>query len=184
MLVKDLLTKVRLRVGDMQSSKYSDYEMLQSLNDAMKMLWIALAENFSSIPRSRREIKLVNGSAPLPENFYSLVSISDGAHVDGFRIRGSGGESVTLVYNIIPPDLTLQTSDIAYSDDDIACLDTDPLVPAYKLLPPAVGLDMAEITAAIMQGNTSAAVSIAQSTAKRISQKREYAAIPDRRHFS
>jgi hypothetical protein len=182
MRVKDLLTKIRLRVGDMQGTKYSDYEALSSLNDAMKMLWIALAENYSSIPRVKKEITLVNGDAPLPGNFYSLVSISEGACVDGFRVKGDGGKA-TLVYNFIPPALTTDSEDIAFSDDDIAYSDTDPLVPGYAMAVPAISLDLVEIAAAVIQGNTQAAASVAASTAKRISQKREYAKIPDRRPF-
>jgi hypothetical protein len=182
MRVRDLLTKIRLRTGDMQGAKYSDYEVLESLNDAMKMLWIALAENFSSVPRVKKEITLVNGDATLPENFYSLVSISEGAYIDGFRVRGEG-KSATLVYNAIPPALTLEADDIAFSDDDIAYSDTDPLVPWHALAVPAISLDMVEIAAAIMQGQTESAAKMAMSTAKRISQKREYAKIPDRRPF-
>ena len=177
----ELLTKIRLRVGDMQGARYSDWEALSALNDAMRMLWIALAENFSSIPRVKKELTLINGSAPLPKGFYSLVSISEGAYVDGFRVKGEG--KATLVYNCIPPAVAEGTDDIAFSDDDIACLDTDPLVPGHSLAVPAISLDLTEIAAAVMQGQTEAAANIAASSAKRISQKREYARIPDRRPF-
>jgi hypothetical protein len=180
--VKELLTKIRLRVGDMQGAKYSDYEALGSLNDAMKMLWIALAENYSTIPRVRKEITLVDGRAPLPEDFYSLVSISGGARVDGFLVRG-GGEKATLVYNIIPPGLTEGSDDIAFSDGDKAYSDTDPLVPGHAMAAPAISLDLVEIAAAAMQGDTPTAAAIAAATARRISQKREHAKIPDRRPF-
>ena len=39
-------TKIRLRVGDMQKTRFSDYEILSALNDAMSMLWVALAEKW------------------------------------------------------------------------------------------------------------------------------------------
>jgi hypothetical protein len=182
--VSGLMTKVRLRVSDMQRTRYSDYQILSALNDAMKMLWIALAEHFSSIPRVTRKISLIFGTAALPENYYSLVSISDGARVDGFVIRGAGSDTVTLVYNAIPPELTLEAGDIAFSDDDIACEDTDPLVPGYALLSPAVALDMTEITAAIIRDDMDGAAAVAKSSAYRISQQREYAGIPDWTPFS
>ena len=54
--VRLLLTKLRLRLEDMQRTKFSDYELLSALSDAWSMLWIALAENFSTLPRKTVEI--------------------------------------------------------------------------------------------------------------------------------
>jgi hypothetical protein len=178
--VKELLTKLRLRISDMQKTKFSDYELFSALNDAMLMLWITLAENFSSIPRRKVKLTLVNGAASLPRNYYSLVWISPGAIVDGFSVKGEGG-TAELEYNSCAPRL-VTTEDIAYSDTDIAFLDDDPLVPIAPVLK-AVSLDLVEIAAAITQGQTEAAAQIAKSTAARLSQKREYAAIPDTRPF-
>ena len=70
--VRLLLTKLRLRLEDMQRTKFSDYELLSALSDAWSMLWIALAENFSTLPRKTVEVILIGGAAPLPDDFYSL----------------------------------------------------------------------------------------------------------------
>jgi hypothetical protein len=163
MRVADLITRIRLRAGDMQRTRFSGYEMLRAVNDAFKMLWIALAENFSSIPRVKAEIPLVGGTAPLPENYYTLVSISDNARIDGYAIRGEG-ESVTLVYNAIPSELGEES-------------EINDVFPEFEL-------DLTEIASAIAQGNIGGAVSAAAGTARRISQKREYSKIPNWRHFS
>lgn len=80
MLVKadKVLTKIRLRLADMQKVKYADYELLSAMNDARSMLWIAFAENFSSIPQKTIELTLTDGVGPLPDDYYSLVSLTGG----------------------------------------------------------------------------------------------------------
>ena len=175
------MAKTRLRVGDPHGTDYSDYEIVSALNDAIWMLWIALAENHSSIPRTKTEITLANGEATLPNDFYSLVSVS-GAAVDGFVLRGEA-DRAELVYNRAPPMMTATGGDIAFSDGDTACLDTDPLVSGLDLAAPALGLDLVSAAAEIVKGRTEAGAAIAGAAARRISQKREYARVPNKRPF-
>lgn len=167
MLVKadKVLTKIRLRLADMQKVKYADYELLSAMNDARSMLWIAFAENFSSIPQKTIELTLTDGVGPLPDDYYSLVSLTGGV-VDGMTVVGMtvvGGDTANLVYNSVP--MPVETD----GDFDF---------------PLSFMLDLVEIASAIVQGNTDAAVQIAMTSAKRVSQKREYSSIPDTRHFS
>jgi hypothetical protein len=154
--VKKILTRIRLRIGDMQKTRMSDYELTAALNDARTMLWIALGVNYSTIPR--KTVTLGNGAA-LPEDYYSLVSLDRGL-VAGEQIYSDDGGEVKLVYNCIPEE----------AGDDFS-------IPAMLLL------DVTEIAAAIAAGNVSGAAEIASASAQRISQKREYAAIPDREPF-
>jgi hypothetical protein len=152
-----MLTKIRLRTADMQKTRFSDYELTSALNDARTILWIALAERASTIPLKRVEIALSDGRAPLPDDYYSLVSIHGGAvEADGV----TGESTVSLVYNSVPPPATENVD-----------------------IPASLVIDVVEIAAAVAQGQTDTAASIAMASAARVSQKREYAAIPDRRHF-
>lgn len=153
-------TKIRLRVGDMQKTRFSDYEILSALNDAMSMLWVALAENFSRIPQKTVNIVMTDGKAPLPEDYYSLVKKPAGAEIRGMEITGAEGE---LVYNAVP----IPALDMA---DDIR-------------LPLSLLLDCVEVAGAIATGRTDEAASIAGTAARRISQKREISEIPDRVPF-
>lgn len=152
--VRLLLTKLRLRLEDMQRTKFSDYELLSALSDAWSMLWIALAENFSTLPRKTVEVILVGGTAPLPDDFYSLVELGD----------GSTGETARLEYNCVPPPITDSAAEIDF--------------------PTSLVLDLVEVASAVVSGNMTAATETAKSTAARVSQKREYGKIPDIRHFS
>lgn len=160
--VGDLVTRIRLRLADMQGTKFSDYELTMALNDALGMLWIALAENFSTLPRRTAVLMMEGGIAPLPEDFYSLVEVTDG-HVRGSYIESDKGQA-TLVYNALP-------STVDRLDDSVD-------------LPLTLVLDVVEVAAAIAKGESGNAAGIALMGAKRLSQKREVAAIPDTRHFS
>jgi hypothetical protein len=159
----DLLTRVRLRLRDMQKKNFSDYELMIALNDAVQMLWIALAENFSTVPVTKTILPVVGGSAPLPRDFYSLVSLQKGAVVNGFFVE-SDESGVEIEYNRLP----------------------SPAINAGDALeiPVSMILDTVEITAALLTEGTAGAVNVAMSSAQRISEKREYSAIPDWRPFS
>ncbi len=161
--VDRLLTKIRLRLGDMQKVKLSDYELLSALNDARTMLWIALAENFSSIPLKKATLAMTDGSAPLPEGYYSLVELPPGARVVGEAVE-SDDETVTVVYNCVPEHVSSSSEEIS--------------------VPSSLVLDTVEIAAFIAGGNTDAAATTAGNSARRVSQKREYAKLPDWKHFS
>lgn len=160
-----LIVKIRLRLGDMQATQYSDYELLAALSEARQMLWLALAENFSTIPQRTETLALVAGAALLPDDFYSLVCLPPPAYVDGDMVRDEKNPTaeVSLVYNAIPPA-------VAGIDDDVSF--------AGSLL-----MDMTEISYHVAKGEMDAAQGVALSSARRVSQKREMAAIPDTRPF-
>jgi hypothetical protein len=159
----DLMTRMRLRIGDMQKKKLSDYELLIALNNAVRMLWIALAENFSTIPRITAILPIVNGTAPLPKDFYSLASIQKGAAVNGFFVE-SDEPNVEICYNRLP-------SSAANADDAVE-------------IPESMIAETVEAATAVMTGNMESAVNIVAQNAQRVSQKREHAAIPNWRPFS
>jgi hypothetical protein len=146
----------------MQKKVFSDYELMIALNDAVQMLWIALAENFSTMTRTKTILPVVGGSAPLPDDFYSLVSIQEGASVHGLFAE-SDAPNVEIEYNRLPRP--------AVSPKD-----------ALEI-PVSMILDAAEIAAALVTEGTGGAIGIASSCAQRISQKREYSVIPDWRPF-
>jgi hypothetical protein len=220
-----MITKIRLRVGDMQGTKFSDYEVVSALNDARTMLWIALAENFSSIPRRRVNLTLTDGRALLPEDFYSLVEEPCGAEIDGFylvrtrpvRLDDGAEDVIELEYNGLPlpsEDLNYAPGEplfevsaipggvrITYDDyapPGIELFDMWPIEGGVKVIyngvareggddayttPLPLVMDVVEISAYILVGNSDGAAAVAKSTAARVSQKREYARIPNRRPF-
>jgi hypothetical protein len=194
----EMITKIRLRVSDLQKTRYSDYEVLSALNDARTMLWIALAESFSTIPRKRIELTLdADGRAHLPPDYYSLAGISRERRVEGFFVCGPPGVKILLEYNGLP----MPSGDLNYTEPSDPLFEVketpDGAILSYNgvsfpgedgyeeaTTPFSLVLDVVEIAAAILAGNTDAAVSQAASTASRVSGKREHAAIANRRPFS
>lgn len=158
--VHKAIQKVRLKLNDMQSTKYSDYEVLSALNDGRTMLHIALSEHFSRIGQRTVEITAVDGVAQLPDDYYTLVDIG-GGYIVGNEIVGVG-DTATITYHSVPKHL------MEKDNMDI---------------PASLFVDLVEVAKFIVQGDMSSAVSTLQATAKRVSQKREYAAIPDKVHF-
>ena len=160
--VKQLLTKVRLRIKDMQNTKFSDYELLSALNIAVQTLWMALAERFSSLPRLTTILPMENGVAALPKDFYSLVHIQDNAAVDGFFVV-SEEHNVEITYNRLPvPAINI--------DDTVE-------------VPASMVLDVVEMTAALLTQGMGSVINIAMASANRIAQKREHGAIKDQKPF-
>lgn len=160
---RQMVAKIRLRLQDMQKTAFSDYELLSALNDARSMLWMALAENFSGIPRKTLAITLVDGKAPLPDDYYTLVSMPCGACIDGFEIVVPKADTAELVYNAMPVDVHEMADSVS--------------------VPAALMIDLSAIAALIAQGDLENAKNTAMESANRISQKREHAGVPDRRPF-
>ena len=159
-----VLTKIRLRLGDMQKVKFSDYELTSALNDALLILWITLAEKFSRFTKKEAVITLADGRAPLPEDFYTLAAEPDGFQITGDEIVGrADAETATLVYYSLPSPVVLH-------DDDVR-------VP-LSLLP-----EFIEMAASVALCDTERAAGIAESAARRIAMKREIHAIPDKIAF-
>ena len=99
------------------------------------------------------EVILTDGTAPLPDDFYSLVELGD----------GSTKETARLEYNCVPPLITESVAEIDF--------------------PMSLVLDLVEVASAVASGDMSTAMETAKATAARVSQKREYGRIPDIRHF-
>jgi hypothetical protein len=191
-----MTAKIRLRVSDMQRVKYSDYEVLSALNDARTMLWIALAENFSTIPRRRVRLTLTDGRALLPEDFYSLVEEPRGAEICGFHVvRKGGGNIITLEYNGLP----LPSEDLDYITPGTPLFEVRSDAGGATLIyngysfpaeedgtymfttPLSLVMDVVEIAAHVLAGDNASAAQTAQASARRVSQKREYAGMRNMR---
>ena len=129
MTPNDIILAVRmaLEIKDMDAAHYSDYDILQALNEVAAYLYNVLAEQTSSLLDKRTELQKVednNESFVLPDDFLQIVSAYDGdARImepqtkDGelaehnYRIVGAKlytkSKVVTLVYKPFFVDLTI-----------------------------------------------------------------------------
>lgn len=128
MTPNDIILAVRMapEIKDVDAAHYSDYDILQSLNEVAAYLYNTLAEQTSSLLDKRVELQKVEGNDDgfaLPEDFLQIVSAYNGAArvmepqtKDGeltehsYRIVGaklySKSKAVTLVYKPFFVDLT------------------------------------------------------------------------------
>ena len=67
MTVKELLVRVRQRLGDMQKLTFSDEELLFNLNNAMDELCISMSTSFD--PEIIKTITLTTNGFTMPEDF-------------------------------------------------------------------------------------------------------------------
>lgn len=129
MTPNDIILAVRMapEIKDMDAAHYSDYDILQALNEVAAYLYNVLAEQTSSLLDKRTELQKVEDNDEgfvLPDDFLQIVSAYDGdARVmepqmkDGkltehsYRIVGAKlyteSKSVTLVYKPFFVDLTI-----------------------------------------------------------------------------
>lgn len=128
MTPNDIILAVRMapEIKDMDAAHYSDYDILQALNEVAAYVYNTLAEQTSSLLDKRTELQKVEGDGEgfnLPEDFLQIVSAYDGdARImepqtkDGeltehsYRIVGAKlytkSKAVTLVYKPFFVDLT------------------------------------------------------------------------------
>lgn len=127
MTPNDIILAVRMapEIKDMDAAHYSDYDILQALNEVAAYLYNVLAEQTSSLLDKRAELQKEEGKGfVLPEDFLQIVSAYDGdARImepqtkDGeltehsYRIVGAKlytkSKAVTLVYKPFFVDLTI-----------------------------------------------------------------------------
>ena len=128
MTPNDIILAVRMapEIKDMDAAHYSDYDILQALNEVAAYLYNVLAEQTSSLLDKRTELQKVEDNDEgfvLPDDFLQIVSAYDGdARVmepqmkDGkltehsYRIVGAKlytkSKAVTLVYKPFFVDFT------------------------------------------------------------------------------
>lgn len=126
MTPNDIILAVRMapEIKDMDAAHYSDYDILQALNETASYIYSILAEQTSSLLDKRAELQKEEGKGfVLPEDFLQIVSAYDGdARImepqtkDGeltehsYRIIGAKlytkSKAVTLVYKPFFIDLT------------------------------------------------------------------------------
>lgn len=121
---RSLLSHLRNLSGDHQGMRFSDYQLMGPLNDAISLVYDALIGNANPVARRRVTLTVENGSAELPEDLHSL------SLVDGLL---PWGESTT------PPDGYYRVV-----GDRIYCSDGD-LSVEYFYIPEMIVEDLDEV---------------------------------------
>lgn len=78
MTVAQLLYKARIKLGDPNKAKISDYSLMDALKSVLTLISTALDNTASNILIAKAEVPLINGVGDLPADFQSLVSVENG----------------------------------------------------------------------------------------------------------
>jgi hypothetical protein len=120
MLASDVLNSLRFDIGDQGRTQYSQYQLLDKLNTALRMVNAQLCNMSSSLVTNSEDLTMTDGSAPLPDDFQSPLKVQGTNYellpttgpIDDFHYRILGdslysNQDVTLEYTCSFPSLTL-----------------------------------------------------------------------------
>ena len=128
MIANDVMYKVRLYIGDTYKSKMSDWEIINGINDALRLMAEESARLSGSLFRMNSDLTVTNGEAGLPVGYLSLIKAFDGSGIEllnvytddpeagGFGVYGgtlrSGESTVELWYFGYPSSVISASSTI------------------------------------------------------------------------
>lgn len=80
MKAQKLMAQTRLYAGDAMKAKYSDWQVVRAVNDALRVLAEENANAMGRLFRGRAEVEMIDGVGSLPEDYLRVI-------------RGVSGES-------------------------------------------------------------------------------------------
>ena len=87
MIANDVMYKVRLYIGDTYKSKMSDWEIINGINDALRLMAEESARLSGSLFRMNSDLTIINDSASLPSEYLSLIKAFDSAGIELFNVH-------------------------------------------------------------------------------------------------
>ena len=82
MIANDVMYKVRLYIGDTYKSKMSDWEIINGINDALRLMAEESARLSGSLFRMNSDLTVTNGEVGLPVGYLSLIKAFDGSGIE------------------------------------------------------------------------------------------------------
>lgn len=117
MLAKDLIITARFNLDDSQSTKYSDVELMESLNAVLRYINAVLININSYLIVRKTSLEPNDGIARLPDDFVGIRAVGEEST---FEIIGNN------IYTKLPIDLVYY-----YTIPNISSLDDDIELPYY-----------------------------------------------------
>ena len=86
--VSRLMASMRYALKDMQGVQYSDFELIEAINQAAALIYQRLGEKFSHVALKRTLLVTQNGEAKLPSDFHNVYKVSvEGVHRDPATLK-------------------------------------------------------------------------------------------------
>lgn len=87
MIANDIMTKVRLYASDAGKSKISDFEIINAINDALRLMAEESARLGGALFRVQETIMTLQGDAPLPVGYLEVIKAFDSTHKELFNVH-------------------------------------------------------------------------------------------------
>ena len=88
MTANDIMYRIRLYVGDTDKKSLSDWEVLNSVNDALRLMAEESARLGGSMFRMKSNVTITAGSASLPAGYLQVIK----------AFNGTGGELLNVFH--------------------------------------------------------------------------------------
>jgi hypothetical protein len=80
--VRGLVTSIRFILKEMQGAQYSDYEIIEALNQSAALLYDRLASCFNFVAAKKAVLLVEDGSVSLPPDFHNIRALRGEFHHD------------------------------------------------------------------------------------------------------
>ena len=87
MTANDIMCKVRLYVGDTDKKSISDWEIINSINDALRLMAEESARLGGSVFRMKSDITITDGSALLPTGYLQIIKAFGGSGAEMLNVH-------------------------------------------------------------------------------------------------
>ena len=83
MTPNDIFAKVRMapEINDNAAVKYSDYNLITALNSVLSIVYNTLSSSSNDLLTENIKLALIDGKSVLPDDFLSVVSVSNGTYI-------------------------------------------------------------------------------------------------------
>ena len=87
MTANDIMYRIRLYIGDTYKSKLSDWEIINSINDALRLMAEESARLSGSLFRTSDDLSVTAGASALPSGYLRLIKAFDDDRVELFNVH-------------------------------------------------------------------------------------------------
>lgn len=157
MTANDIMYKVRLYVGDTDKKSISDWEIINSINDALRLTAEESARLGGSVFRMKADITITDGSASLPTGYLQIIKAFGGSGAEMLNVHTDipeEGEFSITGSTIYSGENTLELWYFGYPETVLSVASTIDLPDSY--ISP-----VARVSAALLKNNIDEAVATA-----------------------
>lgn len=157
MKANDIMYKVRLYVGDTDKKSISDWEIINSINDALRLTAEESARLGGSVFRMKSDITITDGSASLPTGYLQIIKAFGGSGAEMLNVHTDipeEGEFSITGGTIYSGENTLELWYFGYPETVLSVASTIDLPDSY--ISP-----VARVSAALLKNNIDEAVATA-----------------------